>query len=165
MSVSFTRTEKRQQLKEQHNIELYEVLLDEDREHSAFASSFFHQSLQTLSVEEQKKIQLGTQWINSFASIHPVMIGIFAEAFTSPNAVPLSLPIEFSIRHNYHSIAHVARTRFNAEMGKDYFEIKEFGLRVRHEPGSGKLLTALYTVFFGAKVLIDNIEDMGLVVL
>lgn len=161
MPVSFAHTEKRRQLQEQYNIELYEVLLEEDREDSAFGSPFFHQSLQTLSIEDQKKIQLGTQWINSFTSIHPVLVGLFAEAFTAPQRMRLSLPIEFSLRHNYHSIAHVARTRFNAEVGKDYFEIKEFGLRVRHEPGSKVLLTALYSVFFGAKVLIDNMEEMG----
>src|ERR1043165_4733618 len=105
MSVLFERIAKRQQLKERLNIESYEVLLDEDRDHHSFASPFFHESLQTLSIEDQKKVQLGTQWINSFQSIHPVLVGNFARAFHANKKMELYLPIEFTLRHNYIELA------------------------------------------------------------
>ncbi|HET9135866.1 MAG TPA: hypothetical protein VFO76_04455 [Candidatus Kapabacteria bacterium] len=158
MNFSFERSGKRQYYKEKLNIELYQVLLDEDREQSAFASSVFYQSLQTLSIEEQKKVQLGTQWINSFETIHPVLTGRFAKAFHAKELMDLYLPIEFSIRHKYAELAHLAQKGFGAIVSKNSFEIKEFGLRVRHEPDSPALLTALYPLFFGARVLIENID-------
>jgi hypothetical protein len=158
MHLSFERIAKRQQLKEQLNIELYQVLLDEDRGHSAFASSVFHQSLQTLSIEDQQKVQLGTQWINSFETIHPVLTGRFAKAFHATQPMDLYLPIEYSLRHKYAELAHVAQRQFGATVSKNFFEIKEFGLRVLHEPNSPALLTALYPLFFGARVLIENMN-------
>ena len=102
--TTYDKVMKRMQIMEETDLEFYEIILDSDREPDVFDSKNLYDSIQKLSIADQKKIQLGMQWLGSFDGFNPVLIGDFAKAFYAIEPLELPTIAEYVLDSNFEKL-------------------------------------------------------------
>ena len=149
-------------LMQETGMEHYEIILDSDREPDAFDSKNLYNSIQKLSVADQKKIQLGMQWLGSFDGFNPVLIGDFAKAFYATEPIELHPIAEYVLDSNYSKlIRNAEKNKFKITLLNSGIEIPDYGCRIYNRdsrPEFEKIVTiAKYHKVFGYAVKISDV--------
>lgn len=164
--ITYDRVTKRMQIIEETGLEHYEILLDSDREQEAFDSKNLYDSIQKLSVADQKKIQLGMQWLGSFDGFNPVLIGDFAKAFYTTEPVELPTIAEYVLDSRFEKlIRSVEKESFKSKNVAVSFldsgiEVLDYGCRIFNRDANRKfedsVLNAEYKKVFGFAVKVES---------